>query len=225
MNKKILLATLSLVAALMLAACGGAPAQSDSSAASSAAADSSAAAATSATDAAAGTASGIVVDEAAKTVTLPAVANAEPAESSIHILVNEKGSNAEVAHFLSPVTSRELYDALESIGAKHGDNIALEDTSGTIEGSDLQVTFEFDGKSYSPSDLVEGDAGRAAQMRFGGNIGPNEEVGTGCLMCLESCSLGIVSNAAYQYIEPETFTRTVDFPAEGTAVTVTFALK
>lgn len=213
-NKKQLvllgMSTLFIVATLALAACS-APASSSSSSAASSSAMSAAA-------------SALVVDEAAKTVSFPAVATGYTGESSIHFLVNENGSNADKAHFLTTVTSRELYDALESIGATHGDNIAIDDTEGTIEGSDLDLSIEFDNKTYSPSELVEGEQGRASKPRFGGNIDINEEYATGCLFCLESCSLGITSDSAYEYTEPETFAPTDNMPAAGTEVMVTYAL-
>ena len=212
MKKHIALLFVAALALTLIAGCSGGQASSSSAAASSDAAASSEAA------------SGIVVDTAAKTVTLPAVATGNTGESSIHFLVNENGGNAGKAHFTTAVTPRELYDALESIGAKHGDNIALDDKGGTIEGSDLKMTIAFDGKEFIPSDLVAGADGRTSQPRFGGNIGPNEEKGTGCMFCLESCSLGITSDAAYEYTEPMEFTPTADMPAAGTEVTFTLAL-
>ena len=209
MKKTIVLAIVTALALTLLVGCAG----GNSSTPASSAPESSATAQ-----------AGIVVDKAAKTVSLPAVATGYNGESSIHFLVNEKGSNAQAAHFTTAVTSRELFDALESIGATHGDNIALDDKGGIIEGSDLKMTVEFDGKSFTPSDLVEGAKGLPCKARFGGNIDINEEYATGCLFCLESCSLGITSNAAYEYTEPEDFVPTANMPAAGTAVTVTYAL-
>lgn len=165
------------------------------------------------------------IDEAAKTVTLNATTNGTPAENSIHFLVNKDGSNAENAYFTTGVTARELYDALEEIGGEHGDNIALDDTEGTIEGSDLDIKVIVDGNEYTVEELVAGSEDRVAQPRFGGNIDANEEVGTGCLFCRESCSLGIMSDAAYQYCEPAEFAATDKMPEGGTEVTIVITLK
>ena len=165
-----------------------------------------------------------VYDADAKTVTIPAVATGYNGESSIHFLVNENGSNAEKAHFTTAVTNHELFDALESLGATHGDNIAVEDTEGTIEGSDLKIEVIVDGASYAPADLVAGADPRPDQPRFGGNIDLNDEYGTGCLFCMESCSLGITSNAAYEYTEPMEFTPTDNMPAANTPVTIVYTV-
>ncbi len=221
MKKRIALLFAAVFALTLIAGCAGGQASS-SAAASSEGASSEAASSEAAASAEA--ASGIVVDAAAKTVTIPAVATGNTGESSIHFLVNQDGGNAGKAHFTTAVTPRELYDALESIGAEHGDNIALDDKGGTIEGSDIKMTIAFDGKEFIPSELVAGADGRTSQPRFGGNIEPNEEMGTGCMFCLESCSLGITSDAAYEYTEPMEFTPTADMPAAGTEVTFTLAL-
>lgn len=204
MKKSIVLVFVTALALTMLAGCAGGAASSATSSAQDI--------------------TGLVVDTNAKTVKFPAVATGYTGESSIHFLVNDKGGNAGVAYFTSAITSRELFDALEQIGGTHGDNIAVSDTGGTIEGSDLKLTISFDGKDFSPSDLVAGKDNRAAQPRFGGNIDLNEEYATGCLFCLESCSLGITSNAAYEYIEPMEFAPTSNMPAAGTNVIVTYAL-
>lgn len=57
------------------------------------------------------------------------------------------------------------------------------------------------------------------------NIDINEQYGTGCLFCLESCSLGITSDSAYQYCEPMEFTLTHKRPAAGTKVTIVYTAK
>ena len=207
MKKTVLLA---LVTVLSLAALAGCSSNNEATDA--------------ATDTATEAVEGIVVDEAAKTVTIPATATGYSGESSIHFLVNENGSNAEKAYFTTAVTNHELFDALESLGATHGDNIAVEDTEGTIEGSDLKIEVIVDGTSYAPSDLVAGADARPDQPRFGGNIELNDEYGTGCLFCMESCSLGITSNAAYEYTEPMEFTPTDNMPAAGTPVTVVYTV-
>ena len=166
----------------------------------------------------------LVVDEAAKTVTIQATAtgNAGP---SIHFLANEGGGNADKAYFTTTATPQELYDALETLGAEHGDNIAVEDTEGTIEGSDLDLIVEVDGKQFTPIDLLESTDPRPTKARFGGNIDANTEYGTGCMFCMESCSLGITSDSSYEYQEPVEFTAGADMPAAGTAVTVVYTLK
>ncbi len=211
MKKSIVAALVTVMALFALAGCSSNSASTDTEA------ESTDAAATAATE-------GVVVDEAAKTVTFSATATGFDAESSIHFLVNENGSNAEKAFFTTTATNHDLFDALESLGATHGDNIAVEDTGGTIEGSDLKIEIIVDGTSYAPNELVAGSDLRPDQPRFGGNIDLNDEYGTGCLFCMESCSLGITSNAAYEYCEPMEFAPTDNMPAAGTEVTVVYTV-
>ena len=69
-----------------------------------------------------------------------------------------------------------------------------------------------------------------ADIRFGGNIKSAYAANTGCILCLESCPVGITSNAAYGYgvIEntntPQFFGNADILPEDGTIVTVTFTL-
>ena len=170
-------------------------------------------------------ASGITVDEQAKSISFPATATGYADGGSIHFLVNQEGSNAAKAYFTAAVTTREVYDALESIGATHGDNLTVEDADGIIEGSDLLITVNVDGTDYIPSDLVAGADNRESAPRFGGNVDANEDAATGCIYCTESCPLGITSDSAYQFKEPIEFAPTDAMPAAGTEVTVTMTLK
>lgn len=161
---------------------------------------------------------GIEIDEASKTILIPAVATGYNAESSIHYLAFVNGSNAEKAYFTTQVTTLEVYDALVALGAVPGNNIALDDADGTVMGTPIDITIQTDGQEYGVYDLVEASEVRDAAPRFGGNIELNTEFATGCIFCTESCSLGIISDSAYQYQEPVTFTASADMPAAGTEV-------
>ncbi|EET6769085.1 protein YdjY, partial [Escherichia coli] len=72
--------------------------------------------------------------------------------------------------------------------------------------------------------------GKKLDMRFGGNLTAAEEKKTGCLVCLDSCPVGIVSNATYTYGAVEKRGE-VKFkgnasvlPADNTLATVTFKI-
>ncbi|HIX98666.1 MULTISPECIES: YdjY domain-containing protein [Clostridia] len=162
----------------------------------------------------------LTVDEASKTITVQATATGNT-ESSIHLLVNESGSNAKSAFFTTEASTMDFYDALVELGGIPGNNIPVDAESGTILGSGLDVSITVDGTEYDTYDLITASEEREMDMRFGGNVALNQEYATGCLLCMESCSVGIASDAAYQYNEPIEFTPSDSMPEEGTDVTFT----
>ena len=69
-----------------------------------------------------------------------------------------------------------------------------------------------------------------SDFRFGGNITKAYAKNTGCILCTESCPVGITSNAAYGYGVVE-HVKTLQFfgnpnvlPKDGTICQVTFTL-
>ncbi len=101
-----------------------------------------------------------------------------------------------------------------------------------VEGSDfaVSVTWEGTGKSYSIDEVVLESNKKPIQMRFGGNLANANAKKTGCLLCLDSCPVGIVSNAQYTYgaIEKRKEVSMKGnndvLPADGTRVIVTLRL-
>ena len=162
----------------------------------------------------------LTVDEASKTITVQATATGNT-ESSIHLLVNESGSNAKSAFFTTEASTMDFYDALVELGGIPGNNIPVDAESGTILGSGLDVSITVDGTEYDTYDLITASEEREMDMRFGGNVALNQEYATGCLLCMESCSVGIASDAAYQYNEPIEVTPSDRMPEEGRDVTFT----
>lgn len=165
----------------------------------------------------------LVVNEAEKTVQIQAVATGNT-DSSVHLLVNESGSNVKSAFFTTEVSTKEFYDALVQLGGIPGNNIALDASGGNILGTGLDVTISVNGEDYDSYDLINASEKRDMDVRFGGNIELNQEYATGCLLCMESCSLGITSDSAYEYCEEMEFVPSDKMPEEGTEVTFTFKL-
>lgn len=165
----------------------------------------------------------MTVDEAAKIITITAVATGNT-KSSIHLLVNKDGGNAGAAFFTTEANTLDFYNALESLGAVPGNNISLDDETGTIEGTSLDVKITVDGTEYGAYDLITASEVREMDARFGGNIDTNQELNTGCVLCMESCPAGISSDAAYQFKEPVDFTPSDAMPEAGTEVTFTFTV-
>lgn len=165
----------------------------------------------------------MVVNEDAKSISMNIVSTGY-ADSTIHAIVNEDGSNADKTLFTTKASTKDFYDALKQLGAQDGNNIAVDDADGTIEGTALDVNVEMGTETCSFADLFTASEQRDMDMRFGGNLDVNQEYGTGCIMCLESCSVGITSNAAYQYNEDITFGPSDKMPAKGTHIIATFTI-
>jgi hypothetical protein len=99
-------------------------------------------------------------------------------------------------------TPQEFYEALVQIGARPGNNPALDQSGTVVQGEELSVSVIRPGqaKSFSLADLIFDQTGKGFCIRFGGNIEIAARERTGCITCLESCPVGITSNAVYPTI-------------------------
>lgn len=115
-----------------------------------------------------------------------------------HFAVFKDGSYADKALFKGYITPRQLYDSLVLLGFKAGENMTMQNWHTTqVEGEPLQimVTVQGMGKTMDINELIKAAGGRAIDMRFGGNVNTATRPGaSGCLICLFSCPMGIVSN-------------------------------
>jgi hypothetical protein len=99
-------------------------------------------------------------------------------------------------------TPQDFHDALLQIGARPGNNQTLRSSGEVIEGDVLLVSVTWPGLSrpLGLADILEDSSGKGFRIRFGGNRQRAVEEQTGCITCLESCPIGITSNAAYPSI-------------------------
>ncbi len=145
----------------------------------------------------------IKVDQQAGVVTMLAKANSKYfKEESRHGIVFEGGSNGNKAVFTGLANPKEFYEALVQIGAKAGENMTFENKETThVTGDKLDIHFKWAGsqKYYDIDEMIKDSNGNKFDIRFGGNLSVAENVKTGCLLCLDSCPVGIVSNAVYTY--------------------------
>ena len=161
-------------------------------------------------------------------------------EDTRHGIVYKGGSNGDKSVLTGLGDEKEFYQAMIDCGFKAGNNLTADDMADgsgegkTIEGDKLEVTIEWDGqdampieKCFKPTKL----SARTADWRFGGNLDRAKAKNTGCVLCLDSCAVGICSDAAWP-CNTTTATNTTWFngvesvlPADGTLVTVTFAAK
>ena len=176
----------------------------------------------------------ITTDTAKQTVTIYAQVNGKYfTESSRHGVVFKDGSNGEKCIFRGLCSEKDFYGALVSLGLEPGDNLPLPAEDGSIiDGPKLDVTVTWDGQDEPVpfADCIKTGDGKpyVADIRFGGNIKRAYALNTGCILCIESCPVGITSNAAYGYGVIEN-TKTQEFygndevvPADGTIVQITF---
>ena len=175
----------------------------------------------------------LVVDKDAKTVQIYTEVNAKYfVEPTRHGVVFKDGKNASMAVFKAWANQNDFYNALIAIGAQPGNNLDLKTAGKSAEGSPLDVTITWAGagKEIPFNDVIIDTQHKTPDYRFGGNQDRAKTINTGCILCLDSCPVGITSNAAYP--QGSFDGKKVEFrgnkdvlPADGTPVTVTFKLK
>ena len=149
-----------------------------------------------------------------------------------HCAVFEGGTNGEKAIFRAFVDPVTFYHALTRIGLKPGNNMTLANKTTThVAGDRVAVTVTWKGakRSYPLDEVVLDQQKKPIVMRFGGNLKRAKKLWTGCLLCLDSCPVGIVSNATYTYGAVEERHETAFkgnpriLPPDGTPVFITVA--
>lgn len=156
-------------------------------------------------------------------------------ESTRHGVVFADGSNGEKSILRGLGDEEEFYHALIEAGFVAGDNLTAEDMKApegegkSVEGDKLDVTVKWDGQEEIPfQDIVVCTEGEyTADWRFGGNLASAQKNFTGCVLCLDSCATGIVSDATWvtgtTNYKPDLFHANGDIlPSDGTRIIVTF---
>lgn len=175
------------------------------------------------------------VDKEAGTVTVLTKVNGKYFnEPTRHNSVEQSGTNGAKSVFTAYVKAEDFYNALIEIGAKPGENMTANNATTThVEGTPIkvEVTWKGAGKNYDINEVVKDSNGKQINFRFGGNLAMAKEKNTGCLSCLDSCPVGIISNDAYTYGAVET-RKEVKFtgnesvlPEDGTYVATIYSIK
>lgn len=176
----------------------------------------------------------LVVDKDAKTVKIYTEVNGKYfVEPTRHGIVFKDGSNGSKSILKAYANQNDLYDALIAIGAKAGNNVKLDSPAGTaVEGDKLNVTVTWAGanKEIPFGDIVVDSTKKPFDVRFGGNQANAKDKKTGCILCLDSCPVGITSNAAHPFKDFDSgkvqFLANKDvLPKDGTPVIVTFKVQ
>ena len=115
-----------------------------------------------------------------------------------HFAVFRDGEYADKALLQGFVAPRDLFNALVALGFKPGENMTMQNWDTTrVAGDELRISVLLEGapQPMDISQLVTDSKGRGINMRFGGNLKmATKPDGSGCLICLFSCPMGIVSN-------------------------------
>ena len=172
------------------------------------------------------------VNKDKKEITMTATVNGKYfTEATRHGVVAVGGSNYEKSVLKGDANEIDFYNGLIEIGAKPGNNLTLADmTKGVkVEGSKLNVFVTWDGlgKEIPFSDIIKSSEQRPMDIRFGGNLQNAKDKKTGCILCLDSCAVGITSNAAYETgasSKIKFYGNQDVLPKDGSKVTVIFRL-
>ena len=145
----------------------------------------------------------IMVDQAKETVSLLAEVNGKYLYAPTrHAVVFEGGGNGNKSVFRALVNVEPFHKALVEIGAKAGENMTFKNKEKThVQGDVLlvTVTWEEAEREYDLDEVITDSNGKSIVMRFGGNLPAALKKRTDCLLCLDSCPVGIVSNFTYTY--------------------------
>lgn len=112
------------------------------------------------------------------------------------------GSLADKFILLTTADPIGFHDALLRVGAHPGNNLAMDSYGQFVSGDALSVTALWPGLKapLNLRDIFYDETGKGFLIRFGGNRETALKHKTGCITCLESCPVGITSNAAYPHI-------------------------
>ena len=101
-----------------------------------------------------------------------------------------------------------------------------------VEGTalDMKVTWNGAEKEYDVNEVIKDSNGKQIAFKFGGNLEMAKNKNTGCLSCLDSCPVGIISNSTYTYGSVEktsevTFMGNGDIlPEDGTYIATVYSI-
>ena len=176
----------------------------------------------------------IKVDKEAGTITVLSQVNGKYfTEATRHASVFKDGTNGAKSVFTAYGNHEDFYNALVEIGAEPGNNMTPDNASTTkVEGTpiDMKVTWNGADKEYDVNEVIKDSNGNKIAFKFGGNLDRSKDKNTGCLSCLDSCPVGIISNSTYtngavENTKEVKFTGNQDvLPEDGTYVATVYSI-
>ena len=162
-----------------------------------------------------------------------------------HAIVWEGGRAHRCALFVSTTSDLDVRGALESIGARPGENLSLdswnarEDRSNPepdkrVMGTPIDVFVEWEGSATRVplADLIREKRRPqpALDFRYGGNERFRKDFRSGCIVCLYSCPGGAIGNHAHpirDYVRDGVVysSHPERLPPPGTAVSIIFKVR
>ena len=152
-------------------------------------------------------------------------------EPTRHGMNFREGKIGDQSLFASYANVVDFHDALIELEAKRG---ALNEDGYVQEGTKMDISVTWDGadRQYALGEVVEDNTGKNLDYRYSGTIKNAIRKFTGCMMCFDSCDVGVTSNSSH----PKGITEDPEadvavrgnpevLPGDGTPVIVTFALK
>ena len=121
-------------------------------------------------------------------------------EPTRHGAVFKDGKNGDKSVFRAFVDPKTFHDSLVKLGFKPGNNMTMQNMETMfVQGDPLDVTVTWEGakKEYRLDEVIRDSNGKPLLIRFGGNLSNAIQYNTGCIICLDSCPVGITSNASY----------------------------
>jgi len=174
------------------------------------------------------------VDKENKTITVLAEVNGKYlTENTRHAVVFKDGKFGDKPVFRAFQNQNDFLQAMLEIGGVAGNNMTKENGETTyVEGQKIAMSVTWNGapKSYDINEVISDSNNKTIDLRFGGNEKNAKELNTGCITCLDSCSVGIISNHAYTYGAVEKRGEVIFhgnaaiLPKDGTLVAVTYKL-
>jgi hypothetical protein len=159
--------------------------------------------------------SGLVIDRAHREVRFTATVQPGAMDRPFgvkghHAIVWKGGKSHRWALFVSDASDRDVRLALDSLGAKRGENLtpdswhAREDRANRepdkrVEGSRIGVYVEWKSRRTPLSRVIAEKRRVAPQLdfRYGGHERFQKEFQSGCIVCLYSCPGGAIGNHAH----------------------------
>ncbi|MBC8043086.1 MAG: hypothetical protein IAF08_06545 [Rhizobacter sp.] len=158
-----------------------------------------------------------------------------------HFIVWKNGNAARNALIQADVNDLEIQSALESLGAVAGNNLTLNswdkrdnaanpDPDLRVEGTAIDVKIAWHNTTpVSAAEIFKDAAGHGFEFRFGGHRAFVPVWKSGCVVCLESCPGGRISNARYTLRDyakdiAKFEVRKDQLPPDGTPVVITFTV-
>ena len=153
-------------------------------------------------------------------------------ENTRHNSVEQSGTNGAKSIFTAYTKPEDFYNALIEIGAKPGNNMNPNNAETThVLGDAIDAKVTWGDKTYDINDVVTDSNGKKINFRFGGNLERAKDKNTGCLSCLDSCPVGIISNDTYTYgaIEKRKEVKFTgnekNLPEDGTYAAIVYSIK